>query len=116
MKFPCLFLAVITLITFQIASADVIHKYNAMADDQSAELFIDEELGEDWTSIDFDPATGVSLTWRSRPGESYTIQDSAGLEEWLELDDGIESDGEETSATVANPGTTARYYRILNEE
>ena len=56
----------------------------------------------------------VTITWSSRPGESYLIEASADLSEWTELDDGVESDGDTTSFTE-NPipaNSAVRYYRV----
>ena len=69
------------------------------------------------TSIEYDAVSGeIMLTWNSSPGRTYTIEDSNDMVEWLELNDGLESDGAETTATVANPGTPLRYYRVVEEE
>lgn len=58
--------------------------------------------------------TSANLTWESRPGESYTIDVSLDLETWLEVEDGIESEGEQTTYTdnSLEPGSPALYYRV----
>ena len=68
------------------------------------------------TSITRNSTSGeVTVTWRSRTGRTYTIEDSADLATFLELNDGVESEGEQTSATLSDPGTPLRYYRIREE-
>lgn len=58
----------------------------------------------------------ATFTWKSSPNATYTIEQATEIPEWLELDDGIESDGETTSFTDSPPaGTTQRYYRVRRE-
>ena len=63
-----------------------------------------------------DPANNaVTFTWNSRPNRSYTIETSADLQQWLEVEDGVESGGEETTYTDegVEPGATVIYYRVI---
>ena len=39
----------------------------------------------------------VSITWASHPDSFYTIESSVDMRVWHEIDDGIESQGEETT-------------------
>ncbi|MGK0187205.1 MAG: hypothetical protein ACI9R3_002991 [Verrucomicrobiales bacterium] len=67
------------------------------------------------SSLDLnDAGTVVTLTWNSNPNRLYAVEVSLDLEEWLEVDDGVESEGEETTFTDAaiEPGTNVLYYRI----
>jgi hypothetical protein len=60
----------------------------------------------------------VTFTWRSAPGGSYAIEATTDFQgEWVELDDGVESAGAETSFTESNipVGTSGRYYRVRRE-
>ena len=67
------------------------------------------------TSIVFDDQTrDATVTWTSKPNRTYAISFSPDLQAWSEIDDGIESQGEQTSFTdEAVPAEDdARYYRI----
>lgn len=61
-------------------------------------------------------ATGATITWNSRPGASYTLEFSTDLTEgsWTEIDDGILSQGEETTVidTAIPPGPSKLFYRV----
>ncbi|MEZ5330357.1 MAG: LamG-like jellyroll fold domain-containing protein [Verrucomicrobiales bacterium] len=61
--------------------------------------------------------TEVTLTFTSKEGGSYTVQRSAGLSDWLELTDGLASDGEATEYVDSNlPDEKSElYYRIVQE-
>lgn len=56
----------------------------------------------------------VSLTWNSRPNRNYTIEASIDLRDWLEVDDGVASEGDETTYTddAVESGTQVLYYRV----
>jgi hypothetical protein len=57
----------------------------------------------------------VSITWNSRPGRLYSLDFSADLNLWNEIDDGIASGGESTTYadSLAAPSNPERgYYRV----
>ena len=60
----------------------------------------------------------TTIEWTSAPGASYTVEGSAGLNEWLEIEDGIESGGATTEFTDENlpAGTTIYFYRVSQPE
>lgn len=67
------------------------------------------------TEIVRDRATGeVVITWNSQPQRSYAVESSSDLTTWTELDDGVASEGESTSFTVAAPEATDEYYRVID--
>jgi Concanavalin A-like lectin/glucanases superfamily len=49
----------------------------------------------------------VTLTWNSQPGESYSVRESTDLGTWLEITDGVASQGAETSTTITPLHTNA---------
>ncbi|MGK0190432.1 MAG: hypothetical protein ACI9R3_006259 [Verrucomicrobiales bacterium] len=62
-------------------------------------------------------ATEVTLQWNSRDGREYSVEYREDLGEgvWIELDDGVEGDGETTSFTDSDATRIALpvgYYRI----
>jgi hypothetical protein len=58
-------------------------------------------------------ADKVTLTWGSSNDRVYAVESSLDLESWLEVDDGIDSEGAETSWTgTVGAGTPVIYYRI----
>ena len=59
----------------------------------------------------------ATFTWRSAPGRSYAVEATADFEDWVELDDGVASQGAETSFTESNlsADTDVRYYRVTQE-
>jgi hypothetical protein len=67
------------------------------------------------TQLTYD-GTGATLTWNSRPGASYALDFSTDLTEgsWTEIDDGIISQGEETTFTdtATPPGRSTLFYRV----
>jgi hypothetical protein len=68
-------------------------------------------------ALDFDfPASSVTLTWHSRPEETYTLESSLNLINWSVHDDDIASEGETTTyvdSTVPDPSViTKLFYRI----
>ena len=70
------------------------------------------------TNVNFDSATrALSLTWNSKGGGLYTLEESEDMGFWLEVDDGIDSEGEETSFTLEDipAETDVRYYRIKEQ-
>jgi hypothetical protein len=69
------------------------------------------------TKIDLDESVeskSVTLIWQSRANRTYSVFASEDLQSWTELDDGVESGGDETSFTEdqVSPETTSRYYRV----
>lgn len=57
----------------------------------------------------------VTLTWSSRAGKTYALEAAPNVSEWLEVDDGIESMGAETTFTDRSPellNEAVRYYRV----
>ena len=63
--------------------------------------------------------TAVTLTWRSKPGESYRVESSGDLNElpWFEIIDSLPSDGEMTSFTHDQipAGTSRLFFRVIEE-
>ena len=59
----------------------------------------------------------VNVTWDSKPNASYTVEFSDALQDWIELTDGVESEGEETTFTddTITDEVEERYYRIRQE-
>ena len=59
----------------------------------------------------------TTLTWTSAPGASYTIEGTANLQQWVEIEDGVESGGETTEFTDEGlpAGTKEYYYRVLEQ-
>lgn len=49
------------------------------------------------TSINRMQDGGIELKWNSRSNKSYILEASSNLRDWIEIDDGIPSEGEETS-------------------
>lgn len=61
--------------------------------------------------------TTAAITWDSKPNATYTVEWSEDLQEFVELTDGVESDGEETTFEddSLTAETTIRYYRVRQE-
>ena len=57
----------------------------------------------------------VSVTWPSSPGATYSIDSSTDLTEWLEVQDGVESEGTETTFTQTDE-ESENYYRVRKED
>ena len=71
--------------------------------------------------IEVSPAGEVTLTWNSKNGKSYFISATDDLEgnDWQEVADGVDSDGEMTSYTDSSfvpADWPVRYYRIGEQE
>ena len=67
------------------------------------------------TGIDYQGTTNRTVvTWTSQPGESFSISESVDLVTWIELDDGVEAEGESTSYS-ANIEGPVRYYRASKQ-
>jgi hypothetical protein len=56
------------------------------------------------TDIQYNDNNTVDITWNSRPGAFYTIEVSTDLENWTEVQDGYESQGDSTSYTYTGGG------------
>jgi hypothetical protein len=61
--------------------------------------------------------TEVTMTWQSRPGREYSVEYNENLsnDTWIELDDGVQSEGEETTFSDDDPERTGKpvgWYRI----
>ena len=72
------------------------------------------------TNIQQDPANKqVTLTFASRLGGSYILERTTDLStnNWIELADGIEAEGEETTITdtTVEGDATVYYYRFKEE-
>ena len=70
------------------------------------------------TDVLLDPVSrSLDLTWNSKSGAVYTLEESADLKLWLEVDDGIESEGDATSVTLEgiSGDVQERYYRIMEQ-
>lgn len=67
------------------------------------------------TNLNYNPDTGTSiLTWNSRPGASYILEFSTNLQSpWIEIEDGIASQGETTTHQDPLPQTgPVGFYRV----
>ncbi|MGK0189653.1 MAG: hypothetical protein ACI9R3_005470, partial [Verrucomicrobiales bacterium] len=61
--------------------------------------------------------TMATLTWGSSSDRLYAVESSTDLDVWLEIDDGIESEGAEITWTgTVQQGTIVFYYRIVEIE
>ncbi|MEZ5325567.1 MAG: hypothetical protein R3F19_10940 [Verrucomicrobiales bacterium] len=70
------------------------------------------------TQITFDGAKrSVTVEWNSSPAATYAVAYSIDLEQWIELEDGLPSDGEITEFTEENVPADSpwRYYRVRSE-
>lgn len=57
-----------------------------------------------------------SITWASAPDSFYTFESSVDMMAWQEIDDGIESQGEETTYNlILENKDKSRFYRIVEE-
>ncbi len=56
---------------------------------------------------------GVTITWNSRPGDSYTVMSCSqfGAEEWIE-EDTVQSAGEPTGWIDSSMGSAHKFYKI----
>jgi len=56
----------------------------------------------------------VTLIWQSRPGLTYAVFASEDLQAWTELNDSVDSEGDQTSYTEEEISRkeTSRYYRV----
>lgn len=59
-------------------------------------------------------SNSVTLTWQSRPGRTYAVFASADLLIWTELNDSVDSGGDQTSFTEEEISREepSRYYRV----
>jgi len=57
-----------------------------------------------------------SITWASAPDSFYTFESSVDMMDWQEIDDGIKSQGEETTYDlIIENKNKSRFYRIVEE-
>ena len=63
------------------------------------------------------PNATATVTFVSNPAASYKVEASPNLTDWIELTDGLESQGETTSFVEGDipPTTAERYYRVREE-
>ncbi|MDA0812288.1 MAG: discoidin domain-containing protein, partial [Verrucomicrobia bacterium] len=57
----------------------------------------------------------LTITWRSKPGESFALDRSTTLPDWGEVADGLPSDGETTSYTFERVTAEEEYFRTRRE-
>ena len=72
----------------------------------------------EFANVGFTPETrALSLSWNSKGGAVYTLEESEDLNLWLEIDDGIDSEGEETSFLLEGVAADIdeRYYRVREQ-
>ena len=70
------------------------------------------------TEVVFDQTErSLTLTWSSSPAASYAVSYSTDLQQWIELEDGLPSDGESTAFIEEGipAGSLWRYYRVRSE-
>ncbi|MGK0184899.1 MAG: hypothetical protein ACI9R3_000673 [Verrucomicrobiales bacterium] len=66
-------------------------------------------------TIDY-PNSVANVTWISAAGQSYTIESSIDLQDWLEVEDSILSQGGTTSQELDLSGEdSTRYYRVTGQ-
>lgn len=64
------------------------------------------------SKISFD-GNAAAVTWNSRSGSLYALDFSTDLTRWFEIDDGVASQGDETTFTDQfPPGTAKLFYRV----
>jgi Tol biopolymer transport system component len=61
------------------------------------------------------PDIGATLTWPSRPGETYEVQfkDDLGEPSWQQVSGSVVIDGNQASLTDLAPASGQRFYRVL---
>ena len=70
------------------------------------------------TEVVFDQTErSLTLIWSSSPAASYAVSYSTDLQQWIELEDGLPSDGESTAFIEEGipAGSLWRYYRVRSE-
>ncbi|MEZ5325500.1 MAG: LamG-like jellyroll fold domain-containing protein [Verrucomicrobiales bacterium] len=62
-------------------------------------------------------ATNAEVTWQSKEGRSYTMEHTGGFVDWIEVSDGLESNGETTTFedSTLTSEVEERYYRVREE-
>jgi hypothetical protein len=68
--------------------------------------------------VNYDPANqSVTIEWSSSSTKTYAVSFSTDLEQWIELEDGLPSDGDSTEFTEEGIPADARlrYYRVREE-
>ena len=66
----------------------------------------------------YDPVSeNVSIAWASSPDSFYTLESSVDLRDWQEIDDGIESQGDQTGHEhlISGDKNKSRFYRVVKE-
>ena len=92
--------------------------FTVVLDDQGNGMMTGQTLGFVITSVELGlqgENRTVTLTWKSRAGRNYALDSSQTLGDWIEVDDGIESGGSETTYLDASPSLSndlVRYYRV----
>jgi hypothetical protein len=67
------------------------------------------------TGVTYDSANKtITLTWNSLSNATYAIESASTLQDWEELDDGVQSDGQSTSFTTPAQGREAQ-FRVRQE-
>ena len=69
------------------------------------------------TGFTVDRANNVAqLSWKSENGQLFTVEGSADLQTWLEVEDSIAADGDTTTLEIElSAEEPARYYRVTTE-
>ena len=68
-------------------------------------------------SFNFDEeneSKSVTLTWNSLPRRNYAVFASTDMREWVELDDNVQSEGDETTFTEESIPSEEKYrfYKV----
>ena len=73
--------------------------------------------GSDFAITDVELTEGnLTITWNSRTGQFYALDQSPNLNDWAEIEDSIESEGASTSITIPIGDQTDVYYRVREQE
>lgn len=67
------------------------------------------------SNVTYNSDSSVTLTWNSLADQTYKIETSTDLENWLEQVDGITADGPTRDYTFSSAGAT-RFYRVAKED
>jgi hypothetical protein len=72
-------------------------------------------LGFLYVSVTTSPASGPTLTWPARPGETYEVQFKNGLNDaqWQAVTGNIAIQGNQGHLTDLAPSTGQRFYRVV---
>jgi hypothetical protein len=62
------------------------------------------------------PAAGITLTWPSQPGLTFTVRSSANLDDWSTIEATVPAAGSPATTTSWSTGPLApgggRFYRV----